>query len=162
MIEILLKCSTCKIELPHTPEFFKCVREKLGKQCKECVKRTKSQYEFRIKYEVLLHYSNAKVPMCQCCPEYDMNFLTIDHVKGNGNTHRRQIQREKQTKTDSFRGGKFYRYLLDKNLPEGFRTLCYNCNNAYANGRTCPHYKNRLQIRDGYVWFDYNFSLEML
>ena len=74
---------------------------------------------------VLAHYGGA----CECCGENQPVFLTIDHIEGNGNAHRREVG-----KTD------MWLWLLKEGFPEGFRILCYNCNaGRYRNGGTCPH-----------------------
>lgn len=75
--------------------------------------------------EVLEHYGGG----CACCGEAEPLFLTIDHIDGNGNAHRREIG-----KTD------MWIWLLRNDYPEGFQILCYNCNaGRYRNGGACPH-----------------------
>ncbi len=81
--------------------------------------------------QCLIHYS-GNPPHCQCpnCTETEIKFLSIDHINGHGNEHKRQI------------GGsdKLYRWLIKNNFPEGFQILCYNCNLGKArNNGVCPH-----------------------
>lgn len=76
---------------------------------------------------------------CKCCGITDINFLTIDHINGDGAEHR---------KTTGY-GSNFYRWLLDTKATEGLQLLCYNCNCAKSNGDTCPH--NRATVDDGYA-----------
>lgn len=57
-------------------------------------------------------------------------FLTIDHIDGNGAEHRRTLKRG---------GITFYRWLINNGFPSGFQTLCYNCNCAKGQYGTCPH-----------------------
>ncbi len=78
------------------------------------------------KLKILTHYGLA----CACCGEKDLTCLSIDHVKGGGNQHRKDI------------GGDFYCWLIRNNFPEDFRTLCFNCNNATKYGKLCPHQHN--------------------
>lgn len=74
---------------------------------------------------VLEHYGSC----CACCGETEPLFLTIDHIDGSGNEHRREIG-----KTD------MWLWLLRQGFPDGFRILCYNCNaGRYRNGGKCPH-----------------------
>lgn len=74
---------------------------------------------------VLSHYGGD----CACCGESEPLFLTIDHIEGNGNAHRREIGR-----TD------MWIWLHANDFPEGFQILCFNCNaGRYRNGGTCPH-----------------------
>ena len=87
-----------------------------------------------IRNKVFIHYGYQ----CACCGENEIEFLTIDHINGGGKKHR---------KTHGGRG--FYRWLINNNYPEGFRTLCYNCNCACGkihNSGTCPHQKNKKMI----------------
>jgi len=71
---------------------------------------------------------------CECpgCDVTEPAFLTIDHVGGGGNKHRRSL------------GGnqvrRLRRWLKDQGWPrDGFRLLCMNCNHATRHGKTCPH-----------------------
>lgn len=81
------------------------------------------------KLEVLTHYSKG-VPHCNCCDEYCIDFLSIDHINGDGN---------KQRKTLKMTGIAFYRWLKRNNYPDGFQILCYNCNMAKGFLGVCPH-----------------------
>lgn len=87
-------------------------------------------YNIRIKEIVLDRYGKA----CVCCGETEKVFLTIDHIHNNGAEHRREL---------SNKGGyAFYLWLIRQDLPEGYQTLCFNCNAAkYILGK-CPHRAN--------------------
>jgi ribosomal protein L36 len=76
--------------------------------------RTRSK---NIKIEVITHYGNGK---CACvkCGFSDIRALTIDHIIGNGNDHR---------KTNDIRGDHIYQWLRKNNMPKGYQTLCMNC-----------------------------------
>jgi hypothetical protein len=65
--------------------------------------------------------------LCECCGESHIEFMTIDHIHGGGAKHRRQIKKA------------LYRWLVSNNFPEGFRTLCFNCNTAIGRFGYCPH-----------------------
>lgn len=71
----------------------------------------------RIKNEVLTYYGGGK---CECvtCGENRIACLSIDHINNDGMAHR---------KTLSFCGSQFYSYLKTSNYPEGYQTLCMNC-----------------------------------
>lgn len=74
--------------------------------------------------EVVMHYGGK----CSCCGESNMKFLTIDHINNDGAEHKRKI------------GRGVHRWLKKNNYPEGFQTLCWNCNCGRArNGGICPH-----------------------
>lgn len=70
---------------------------------------------------------------CACCAISDPIFLTLDHVNGDGEAHRRSL------------GGPNASYAVHEDArregwpKEKYRVLCWNCNMATRYGRTCPH-----------------------
>ncbi len=75
------------------------------------------KYNLSIKQEVLTHYGGGK---CACvrCGESRLACVSIDHINGNGTGHRR----------DSGLGGiKIYLWLRQQGYPDGYQTLCMNC-----------------------------------
>jgi len=72
---------------------------------------------------------------CACCGVEGWQFLTIDHVDGEGTEHRAALKNQ---------GRAIYRWLRARGYPqEGFQILCWNCNQAkYAFG-ICPHAERR-------------------
>ncbi len=69
---------------------------------------------------------------CECCGEREPMFLSIDHIEGKGNIHREE--------TKKMGSNDWYKFLIENNFPEGFRTLCLNCNlGRQRNGGICPH-----------------------
>lgn len=67
---------------------------------------------------------------CACCGESEERFLTIDHVDGGGEKHRREV------------GGSagLYSWLRKQGFPaQGFQLLCFNCNQVKAIYGQCPH-----------------------
>ncbi len=75
---------------------------------------------------------------CLCCGESGLIFLTIDHIAENGAEHRRQISPGLKNRAPG--GDNFYRWLETHCMPDGFQTLCYNCNiGKHRNGGICPH-----------------------
>lgn len=80
---------------------------------------------YRMKNLLLDRYGRA----CVCCGETYYLFLCLDHAAGGGNEHRRQIGTPKG-------GWNFWVWLKKSGLPDGYRTLCHNCNygtNHYNN-----------------------------
>ena len=72
---------------------------------------------------------------CQCCGEAEFHFLTLDHIYSDGAQQRRAIGHKT--------GYNLYRWLINHGLPDGYQTLCYNCNCGRArNGGVCPHKSN--------------------
>lgn len=88
-------------------------------------KRNKQLREER-RMIVLLHYGGK----CACCGEAENKFLSIDHVKGGGTKHRKEIGKY---------GSGFYAWIIKNNFPDGFQVLCHNCNLAKGYYGICPH-----------------------
>lgn len=72
--------------------------------------------------------------ICICCGETEPTFLTIDHINGGGSKHLKELGG----------GGKLYGWLIKNNFPEGFQTLCYNCNCSKGHYGQCVHEKFKL------------------
>lgn len=92
------------------------------------VRTSKQQcYNFKIKSEVVNHYGGK----CKCCGESRIEFLSIDHIEGDGYEHRRRLK---------MRGGlAFYLWLKRNGFPDGYRVLCHNCNSSLGIYGYCPH-----------------------
>jgi hypothetical protein len=73
----------------------------------------------------IAHYGNV----CACCCESTYEFLCIDHINGGGNKQRKQLGCSRN----------FYSWLRKNSYPEGFRTLCHNCNQSIGYNGYCPH-----------------------
>lgn len=73
----------------------------------------------RLKTEVLTHYGNGKLA-CVICSENRLACLSIDHIDGGGTRHRQSLGL-------TGAGNTFYRWLRRHELPEGYQTLCMNC-----------------------------------
>ena len=85
---------------------------------------SRKKFEEMTKRLVFEHYGKE----CVCCGEDEVMFLTMDHIDGGGEKHRKEI------------GRKIYNWLYRNNFPEGFQVLCMNCNwGKYLNGGSCPH-----------------------
>ena len=95
------------------------------KNALKVIKRCKG-YRKRIKIEILNHYGNK----CVCCGESHIEFLGIDHIKGNRNKHRKI-----ELGTILATGYEFYLWLKRNNYPEGFQVMCNNCNIAKGNSK---------------------------
>jgi hypothetical protein len=86
----------------------------------------------KLRHDVLVHYSGG-LPTCSCCGEKHDEFLSIDHINGDGADYRRVGIKSGYTT---------YRWLIKNNFPPGFQVLCMNCN--FAKGHSsggCPHKK---------------------
>lgn len=121
---VVRKCQECKEPLPEDAH---------GKRqyCEPCslARRQKKnagymqEWNRRKREQVIAHYGGA----CACCGETHYEFLTIDHINGNGNAHRREV------------GANIAHWLVKNGFPPGFRLLCANCNFALGNYGICPH-----------------------
>jgi len=86
----------------------------------------KRNHRIRLRQEVVSAYGGR----CVCCGEDRIEFLSIDHIGGGGNKHRKSLGRT---------GYHFYYWLRRKGYPEGFRVLCHNCNQSWGHYGHCPH-----------------------
>lgn len=75
---------------------------------------------------------NAYGGRCACCGESTLDFLTVDHLNGDGAAHRKSLREQ---------GKVFYDWLVKNNFPSGFQILCYNCNSSKGTGDMCYHQK---------------------
>lgn len=123
-------CWYCGKDKPYEG-FTKCLF------CVQLSKENKRKHEPRrkelykaLKERVFDHYGRE----CQCCGfNEDLIFLSIDHIYNDGAKHRKEIG-----------SLNIYKWLTQNDYPEGFQTLCHNCNFAKAlNGGTCPHITKR-------------------
>ena len=72
----------------------------------------------RLKAEVLKQYGE----FCRRCGFSDYRALQIDHINNDGAKERRTLGGK------DFSGHRFYRWLKSRGWPEGYQTLCANCN----------------------------------
>ena len=96
--------------------------------------RSKRRQDY--KRTVIKYYSNdTNQCMCKNCNENNLEFMTIDHIDGEGSQERKKL---------GWRGSgvNFYKYLIEQGLPDGYRVLCMNCNFSYGVFGYCPHIKN--------------------
>ena len=94
------------------------------------VRANNAKYRREIKAAAFRAYGGA---LCVCCGETETAFLSIDHINGGGNKHRRAIMAGKAG------GGQLYYWLKKNHYPLGFRVLCLNCNFAIGHFGLCPH-----------------------
>jgi len=69
-----------------------------------------------LKVRVLIHYGDGKLA-CVRCGISDVDVLCIDHINGKAGGIKRPAY-----------GVAFYRQLEKLGFPDGFQTLCANCN----------------------------------
>ena len=94
------------------------------------IKNYQKKYKMKLRKQVIGYYSAYKY-RCACCLDIHMEFLTIDHIKGAGNKHRKEIK--------VGGGHQFYTWLINNHFPIGYRVLCMNCNHSLGIWGYCPH-----------------------
>ena len=118
------QCYFC--QAPATDGFKTCM------QCREEVGKHRNAETRARKDRVIAHYSSGSMA-CACCGVSIRQFLTLDHIAGNGNKHRKQLA--------TSGGDPVYRWIEKHGYPDGFQVLCFNCNCGRSlNGGVCPHY----------------------
>lgn len=135
------KCVDCLA--PHTERGARCAvckknhRERYYTNRIENAKTAKERRQ-RLKLAAFHAYGGSK---CACCGDEHLEFLSIDHLDGDGAEHRRSLIKEKgwKSKTGNMCGHHFYLWLKQNNYPPGFRVLCMNCNFSIAKFGYCPH-----------------------
>jgi len=100
--------------------------EKNPDKHREHMKEYSKNYYRKIRKEVISHYGDK----CICCGETTFEFLTIDHMDGDGNKHRIKVSTSALP-----------RWLKKNTYPPNFQILCYNCNNSKGIYGICPHKK---------------------
>lgn len=95
---------------------------------KDRIEKIRKERHWKLKHEVWDGYGGAK---CVCCGESRREFLTIDHIDGGGNKHRKELRANGSQH--------IYQWLKKNNFPPGYRVLCMNCNFAAGMYGKCPH-----------------------
>ena len=129
------KAGFCRCGRVPPPGYKTCsfCRERIQKWAdshKELRKSTGQKHRAGLRRQVFDRYGRV----CVCCGIDVEGFLTIDHIEGNGNKHRKEIGG----------GNVFYAWLIRNGFPDEYRTLCYNCNCARGHLGYCPHERARL------------------
>lgn len=118
------------------PEKVRMIRDRAMAKKPGYYRRMKKVYISRviekIVHTVIGHYSGGTF-RCSCCGESGQDFLTIDHVNGNGNKERLEV-------LGRYGGGyRFYRWLIKQGFPDGYDVLCMNCNLSKGKHGVCTH-----------------------
>lgn len=91
----------------------------------------------KLKIETMAQYGGK----CECCGEDKIEFLTIEHINGNGKVHRKSV------------GSRVYLDLKKRNFPkDNYTCLCINCNLSKGLFGYCPHEKKNKYINDELDW----------
>ena len=87
---------------------------------KEAATKYNHRWRQALKKEVLGFYSKTSSPICVNCGEQDVDVLCLDHLQNGGTQHRMSH--------GGITGHKFYSWVKKQGFPEGYQTLCANCN----------------------------------
>lgn len=103
---------------------------KIYKSYIEKIRIRQAKYRKALRLKVIMAYGGK----CSCCGTKELEFLSVDHVHGGGNKHRKKIGYYAS-------GQGFYKWLIRKKFPKRFRVLCHNCNLSRGFYGYCPHTK---------------------
>ena len=93
-----------------------------------------------LKREVLTHYGDGNC-ICVRCGYDDMRALSIDHINGGG-THQRTLTRRHG-------GNQLYSWLKRNGYPDGYQTLCLNCQFVKRVENNEHRYSERIRSQKG-------------
>lgn len=125
-------CKYCRIQM--TKKYCQKNREKTKQYLKQWHQKNPDYGKKRtqkVRLKILIHYSGDP-PKCMCCGEKHVEFLSIDHINGDGARHRQKLG-----------GSSFYEWIVKNNFPLGLQILCYNCNCAKGFLGYCPHKRKK-------------------
>jgi len=109
----------------ENPEWYE--RRKADRRIGNRLGETTASYARRQRDDAYAAYGG---PICACCGETEVMFLTLDHIENNGKEMRKQHGL----------GSAFYAWLKRNSWPAGFQVLCMNCNFGKARNKgVCPH-----------------------
>ena len=104
---------------------------------REAILKQSRQARYEIRLAALVYYSTGDIPECTCCGETEVKFLGIDHIDGGGTKHR-QATKSKY----------MMHWLKTQGYPDGFQTLCHNCNMAKGFYGVCQHKEKLVKGED--------------
>lgn len=116
----LCQCSNCLINRETRRVHFR-LKQRLLKGQVNAAHRKRAE---RLKRKVFDHYGWR----CVCCGITISDFLTLDHVNGNGREDRRGQCMENM-----------YLRIIHAAFPDTYRILCFNCNCSRGCYEYCPH-----------------------
>lgn len=88
------------------------------------VKEYSKTARLNLKLGIFNHYCNNDIK-CNHCEESELCLLTVDHINGGGNKHKKEIK-------------SLYSWIKRNNYPEGFQILCWNCQLRKKNQEIKP------------------------
>ena len=123
------ECDACHRVLPVVAFYLQNIKTGLRvKRCRACCAERNAPankaWWASIRREFLAAYGGK----CACCGEGTQEFLSLDHINGDGSQHRKMT------------GSLTYLWLRKRGWPkDNYRLLCMNCNFARGRYGYCPH-----------------------
>lgn len=102
----------------HKPETKKRLQAEYRERNREKLRQYQRDMKKALREEVLDKYGRV----CVYCNYSDTRALQIDHINNDGNVERKELGGK------NFSGWRFYSHLKKLGWPEGYQTLCANCN----------------------------------
>lgn len=103
----------------HLPETRRRLNAEYRERNREALRERNKRDRRVLKAEALARYGEA----CVRCGFSHIGALQIDHINDNGAEERKALGGQ------HFSGTNFYRWLKKQGWPDGYQTLCANCNN---------------------------------
>lgn len=100
------------------------------------VRKAGSTYRADLRREMIAAYGGV----CTCCQEHRHQFLSLEHMRGDGAAHRRAVGENGQAQLLDLRNQGWPK--------DGYTILCFNCNIAKGAKGVCPHVTEREQAHE--------------
>src|SRR3990167_2542029 len=112
----------------RNPEQRKAIEREYRRRNRDKINEWKRGYSRRLRKKIVKRLGEE----CVCCRETRIEFLTIDHIAGNGKS-----DRAKYPSLSSF----YVAFAHGRVALNGYRLLCMNCNHSVGMYGYCPHGK---------------------
>jgi len=127
----MIICKLCGQEKEEA-EFYRYgnVQKNICKKChsRRCNTPEKREYLRQRNQELRRIVIKGYGGKCACCGEGHHEFLSIDHINGDGQKHRKEKGRTGILSD-----------IIKNNFPKNYQILCHNCNLALGFYGYCPH-----------------------
>lgn len=102
----------------HRPETRRRLNAEYRERNRTKLREGAAERRAKLKTEALERYGKC----CKRCGFSEPRALQIDHIENNGSKERRDLGGQ------NFSGWRFYEVLKKRGWPDGYQTLCANCN----------------------------------
>lgn len=117
-IVLIYSCYNKDMSIRNTKEHNRRASAKYRAKNREKINQKQREMKVGLKLDALQHYGLE----CKRCGFGDVRALQIDHTKNDGNIERGLLGGK------NFSGWRFYSWLKKNDWPDGYQTLCANCN----------------------------------